>query len=70
VIDGRVTRPNKTVRDALDEYFDAPLGTTLGIADGRMTEYPNARMTELVQLAQQLPDDVVGHLMGLLRAIS
>jgi ribosome-binding protein aMBF1 (putative translation factor) len=69
VIDGRVARPNRTVRDAIDRYFDAP-AATLAIADGRMTGYPNNRLSELVQLAQPLPGEAVEHLVGFLRAIS
>lgn len=70
VIDGRVTLTNKNVRDALDAYFNAPVGTTMAIAEGRMTGYPNDRMTQLVQLAQPLSEEAVDHLVGFLRAIS
>jgi|SRR5580765_4591327 len=69
-VSGRVRRPNKALRDALDEFFDAPAGTTLDICEGRRPRYPSdERIRELHAQVNRLSAAAAEHLTGLLKAL-
>ena len=70
VADGNVTVPHRRLRDALDDYFEVPRGTTLSIAEGETEHYPADHLHELCLIAGMLPDGAVERLADFLRSIT
>ena len=60
----------RRLRDALDDYFDVPRGTTLSIAEGEIDHYPADHLHELCLLAGDVAGEAVERLTEFLRAIT
>lgn len=70
VYDGTTIVPNREMREALDDYFDARPSTTMRIIDGELDSYRASDVTrDLCRLARQLPDDVIADLFALMRTL-